>query len=408
MTTSNTIISADPAGKGFTAATAIPDFPARSVEFSGSGHIGRKTALAIAILFCVGISIPGVFQYIYDVRVLGRWEFDDLLTHRPTAASLAQFEKDLTQQSRFDSWARHTFWKLHHGGIKSPNTNAIDVASDGFLFGDGEAKLFSGYGLTSPAPAPSATIMPAILDFNAQLRRRGIRLILLPIPLKVSIYPEKLAIDYLKSDGPPLPPGYTEWMARVRQSGIDVIDLTPALWSARDRSPDPLYWPTDTHWSQSGRAVGADVVAAYVRPLVATFPRCSFDVGTTRIDFEGDLAAALALGWGNAKYPRIRYECRQLTRGGKPFVAGNEAPILLLGDSFTAFFNNDGCGLADELMLRLHTEVQAIGVPQDPINRPRVFLAENPNCLTSKKVLIWEFAARYMWRNWDMVTLPQR
>jgi hypothetical protein len=403
----NTEATENPAGKDSRPLENLSEFAGRPVEFSGEGRIGRKTALVIAFLFCVGILIPGVYQYFYDARVLGRWEFDDLLMRRPTAASLAQFEKDLTQQSRFDIWVRHTFWKLHHGGFESPNRNQIDVASDGFLFGDGEVKLFSGYGLTSPAPAPSATIMPAILDFNAQLRRRGIRLVLLPIPLKVSIYPEKLAIDYLKSDGPPLPPGYTEWMMQVRQAGIDVIDLTPTLWKARDRSRDPLYWPTDTHWSLAGRAVGADAVSAYLRPLVATFPRCSFDVGTTRVDFEGDLAAALALGWGNAKYPRIQYQCSQLTRGGKPFVAGDEAPILLLGDSFTAFFNNDGCGLADELMLRLHTEVQAIGVLQDPINRPRMLLAQNPACLASKKILIWEFAGRYMWRNWDMVSLPQ-
>jgi hypothetical protein len=380
------------------------NLPRRPIEFSGAGSIGRITAWIVAILFTVPIFIPGIYQYWYDTTVLKRWEFDDLVMVRPTAEKLSQFEKNLTQQSRFDRWVRHTFWRFYTGGYRPPH--GVIVGSDGFLFTEEEPRIFNTYSLTSAAPSPSASIMPAILDFNAQLNRRGIRLILVPIPLKLSIYPEKLLMDYLPSDGMPLPPGYDQWLSQVRQNGIDAIDLNNAFWNAKEKSPRPLFWLTDTHWSLDGRKLGADVIANFLRPLIQGLPRADFAIGTTSIEFQGDLATSLASGYGSKKYPRISYQCAQLTRHGKPFVAGDAAPILLLGDSFTEFWNDDGCGLADELMRRLGVEVQAIGVPADPINQPRLILQQRPQALKSKKLLIWEFDIRYMWGQWQKIPLP--
>jgi alginate O-acetyltransferase complex protein AlgJ len=374
--------------------------PPRSTELSGSGFIGRKTAWLATILFTIPIFAPAVYQFAYDHAVLKRWEFDDLLMQRPTSESLRQFEVDLTQRSRFDQWVRHTYWTLRAGGIKRPA--GIEIGSDGFLFTEEESRVYHSWSLTSRS---ANTILPAIVDFNAQLRHRGVRLVLLPIPLKLSIYPEKLAIDYLTSDGPAQPPGYTAWMAQVRDAGIEVIDLTPDLWQARLRSADPVFLPTDTHWSLRGKTIAADAVAGALRATVAGYPRAVFDVEKGRVDFEGDLAGALSLGWGNPNYPRIQYACDKLTRGGKPFVAGDEAPILLLGDSFSVYWNNDGCGFADDLMLRLGCEVQVMGAAGEPINQPRLLLARNPQALANKKLVIWEFAARYMWKQWQQVPL---
>ena len=379
------------------------ELPKRSVEFSGVGFISRKLARIVAVFFTLPIFVPGIYQYYYDETVLKRSEFDDLMMRTPNAAILSQFEKDLTQQSRFDSWVRHAFWKFRTGGIKPPG--AMYISSDDFLFTGEEIKVYNSYSLTAPTPAPSAAIMPAILDFNAQLRQRGIRLVLLPIPLKVSIYPEKLAIDYRDSDGPAMPPGFMDWMAEVRRSGIDVIDLTPALWKAKTHATDPLYWKTDTHWSFAGRAVAADVIADYLRPLTAGLPRISFDVTTIPFDAEGDIAWAISRGWGNTRFPHIHEKTIKLTRDGKPFVGGDNAPILLAGDSFSVNYNNDGYGLGQELMLRLHTEVQVIGKPGDPINTARIILSQKPEAMAKKKIVIWEFAGRYMWRKWQKVTI---
>ena len=159
--------------------------PPRSTELSGSGFIGRKTAWLATILFTIPIFAPAVYQFAYDHAVLKRWEFDDLLMQRPTSESLRQFEVDLTQRSRFDQWVRHTYWTLRAGGIKRPA--GIEIGSDGFLFTEEESRVYHSWSLTSRS---ANTILPAIVDFNAQLRHRGVRLVLLPIPLKLSIYPE--------------------------------------------------------------------------------------------------------------------------------------------------------------------------------------------------------------------------
>jgi hypothetical protein len=377
--------------------------PRRPTELSGNGDIGRKTAWAMAILLLLILFLPGLYQTFYDATVLKRFQFADLLVRMPTAQSLNQFEKDLTDQSRLDRWVRHTYWTLAEGTPRAPVARLI--GSRGFLFSDEEQRVFNAYSLTDPAPSPASTIMPAILDFKAQLGLKGIRLILLPIPMKISIYPELAAIDYKAADGPPLPPGYANWIAEVRRNGIDVIDLTSTLWNAKGKLSDPVFWTTDTHWSFRGRAIGADAIANHLRPLITGFPSAQFDVGVTQIDLEGDIARGIAVGWGNTKYPHIHDRTIKLTRIAKPFIGDDESPILLLGDSFTVFYDHDGYGLAQELMLRLHTPIQAIGTPAEPINVPRTILAQQPQILVAKKIVVWEFAVRYIWKDWDKVPL---
>ncbi len=143
------------------------DVPAIKVPHAGAGQIGRTTALAVAILFLLGICIPGIYQTWYDETVLGRSEFQDLLARFPTADSLKQFESNLTQQSRFDRWVRHTFWHAMTGGIIPPR--GVQLARDGWLFSDEELRPYNSFSLNDPAPSPASTIMPAILSLKQQL-----------------------------------------------------------------------------------------------------------------------------------------------------------------------------------------------------------------------------------------------
>ena len=115
------------------------------IDTAGSGTIGRGTAWVLGLVFMIGIFVPGAYQTYYDLHFLKRSIFADLLTHSPTSASLQQFEKDLTQQSRFDRWVRHTYEKAHTGGEIPPATTII--GEDGFLFTVDESRVFNSYSL---------------------------------------------------------------------------------------------------------------------------------------------------------------------------------------------------------------------------------------------------------------------
>src|SRR2546421_11407226 len=77
---------------------------------------------------------------------------------------------------------------------------AAGAGADGWLFFAGELRLLSlGRFWGDDAPKVSrahkpelADPIPAILDFQQQLKARGIDLVVVPVPPKESIYPEKI------------------------------------------------------------------------------------------------------------------------------------------------------------------------------------------------------------------------
>src|SRR2546423_6542311 len=78
------------------------------------------------------------------------------------------------------------------------NTAAV-AGADGWLFFGGELRLLSlGHFWGNDAVKSSrahkpdlADPVPAILDFQQQLKARGIDLIVVPVPPKAAVYPEK-------------------------------------------------------------------------------------------------------------------------------------------------------------------------------------------------------------------------
>src|ERR1044072_5648327 len=80
------------------------------------------------------------------------------------------------------------------------NKAAAVAGSDGWLFFGGELRLLSlgrfwgnDAAKVSRAHKPElADPVPAILDFQQQLKTRGIDLLVVPVPPKASVYPEKI------------------------------------------------------------------------------------------------------------------------------------------------------------------------------------------------------------------------
>jgi len=113
----------------------------------------------------------------------------------------------------------------------------------------------------------------AILDFHNQLREAGVDLVVVPVPPKAIVYPDKAPSTIeLSGDPPPrLDVQHQSFYALLRENGIDVLDLTELFLSNRHHPEGHMYCQQDTHWSG---------VATYLRmqatPTIALTPRFEF------------------------------------------------------------------------------------------------------------------------------------
>src|SRR5262249_36600523 len=103
------------------------------------------------------------------------------------------------------------------------------------------------------ANAESADPLPALLDFNAQLKRAGIELILMPVPPKAAIYPEKaLGQTAPFKNSARIDDAEAAFYQVCTEQGLKVLDLGPGFQRARKTNALPLYCRTDSHWSGAG------------------------------------------------------------------------------------------------------------------------------------------------------------
>jgi hypothetical protein len=104
----------------------------------------------------------------------------------------------------------------------------------------------------------------AMEDFRAQLAARGIKLLLVPIPGKPSIYPDKLYAGFRgEAVSPTL--GLLE---DLKRRGFETVDLFTPLMRAKAEGRFQLYLKRDTHWTPQGLEIAADVLAARIKELV--------------------------------------------------------------------------------------------------------------------------------------------
>src|SRR5262249_46534015 len=132
---------------------------------------------------------------------------------------------------------------LKNGGEK------VAIGRDGWYF----YKPGLNYMLAPPSAKPSnATNDPvaAIVGFRDQLAARGIRLLVMPVPNKETVYPERLTHRARPGCGL-LAPGTREILQRLQTAKVEVMDLFKEFDDACRQNgsipPVPLYLAQDTH-----------------------------------------------------------------------------------------------------------------------------------------------------------------
>jgi hypothetical protein len=291
----------------------------------------------------------------------------------------------------------------------SEKKNAAACAeTDGWLFFAAEFRLLSlgrfwgdEASKVSRSHKPElADPIPAIVDFQKQLKARGIDLLVVPVPPKAAIYPEKIssAFNARTDDAAPL---LHRFYDELRAAGVDVLDLTPLFNQNRDDKRAGVFCKTDSHWSGLGCVLAAQAIAENVRRKLPAAPRNEFVTEWKDVQINGDLVGLLppdAHKPGSEKIA-VRYVTAKGT--GAAVAPDPNSPLLLLGDSHTLVFHDflaERAGLADQLAVELGFAPDVIGTRGSGATPVRITLyrhsLKNPEYLAKKKIVVWCFAAR--------------
>lgn len=291
-----------------------------------------------------------------------------------------------------------------------------------------------------PQPDP----LRALLPFAAELKRRGIRLVVVPAPTKAAIHPDRLTGAVPAAAAPLENPSFDRLVERLEAAGVEVFDPAPLLAAAAGAG-EPQYLRGDSHWRPEAVERVAAALARRIGPWLEvarpetaegrvgrgpgpegddpaaegpTEPSARYRHRPGSAEDVGDLVRLLRLpGWQRRFRPE-RVPLRQVVEGGGRLWQPEEgAEVLVLGDSFTNVYSQPGlgwgtgAGLAEQLAFHLGRPVDRIAVNAGGAHASRERLAQalayRPERLDETRVVVYEFAARELAvGDWRLVELP--
>ncbi len=278
------------------------------------------------------------------------------------------------------------------------------------------------YGIERQAGAAgseSADPLPAIRSFRDQLQARGIRLLVVPVPNKESVYPEMLA-SRAEGVGVVVSESTRRLLDQLEQVGIEHVNLFDVFRRARQEespsNPRRLYLAQDSHWSPDGARVAAVAVARRVLDggAVNRGDR-AYQERSVSVRRHGDLVEMLHVPQIERALEPESLACRQVFQSDirTPYRDVPESEVLILGDSFLRVYEQDEPGAAGfiaHLARELGRPLTSIVNDGGASTLVRQSLARRPTLLRNKRLVIWEFAERdirYGIQGWQIVPLDR-
>ena len=233
-----------------------------------------------------------------------------------------------------------------------------------------------------------------INSMNRIMAERGIKLIVVPVPLKVHLHSDKL-MDIQNSLS-----NYSKYIEKLTDLGVDALDLSSVL------NFQDSFLKGDTHWSPNGVGKAARLIADKIDPqIVKPIP-------------ERSPLTVISFGRGNLSksYSKITSYSQPVYNNGE--VKSLDAEVLILGDSFANIFSDDslgwgdGFGLVETLAGYLQKPVDKIAVNNGGESGSRNLLMDELSSgydkLANKKFVIWEFHySEFAKEEWSHFSIPE-
>ena len=365
----------------------------------------------IVIIFSVSLT-----QIVVELSRGQRPLLGELFVQKPTKANLRAFEKEMEEACWFSQKLRPWMQYLRFIVLKDTGDKAL-MGRDGWLFYKPAVQY-----LTQRWPGPAGSsddkddCFSAIISFRDQLTERGIQLLVVPVPNKASIYPQKLASGASRTKQPVNP--YTlEIISKLEKAGVEVVNLFEVFsqTSSIEHQESMYYLPQDTHWSPHGMRTAAKAVAQRILDLGwAEKGAVEYDLKPATVERYGDVLRMIQVPQIKRCFVPQQVHCTQVVDAddGRLYQNEPDSEILVLGDSFLRIYEQDEPGsagfiahLARELGLPLASIVNDGGAS----TLVRQQLSRRPALLANKKLVIWEFVERdirFGTEGWQQIPLP--
>jgi hypothetical protein len=367
----------------------------------------------LAIIFGVPIT-----QAILDIADEESPQILELFSQVPTEEHLRQFESDLEEYSFFEENIRPVYQLVRYF-VRRGLGHKVLLGREGWYFYHPGVKYF-----TQPYYQDVAALMPeggdpleVICDFAKQMRERGIQVVVVPIPGKASIYPDKLSA--LVDPGQPVHAHTRRFTKELRDAGVEVIDIHDVFLSRRaeaDRLNRPLYMRTDTHWTGHGVILAAEAIAGRIKKEfwyreMEPPPRDRYERIKVMVERRGDIPKMTKIPMQERLFSPELVDAYQVMekKSRELYQDDPQSPVLLLGDSFSRVFQTDApksAGVIANLAYELQMPITTIINDGGASTLVRQQLARNTKILRGKRLIIWEFVERdirFGMRGWQPI-----
>lgn len=204
-----------------------------------------------------------------------------------------------------------------------------------------------------------------LTSLAAELKARGIPLMLVAVPAKIAMHPDQM----LRAEYPAAvqPPGFKALLESLSHAGIDVVDLAPALWSRLAKAPS--HYAADSHWTFETMKESAGLVARRIREKhSALYVEETPLINATILERStaGDLALEL-LPFGAEKMFGREHAQLVSIRGLEP---DKTSPVLLAGGGLLRVFEEASAsfGLGDGVAQRAGFPTQLAALLGRPLD----------------------------------------
>ena len=286
------------------------------------------------------------------------------------------------------------------GALAAPGSTV--TGRDGWLFSGSELGVLAKAGGTG-------TAVGVMADYAAQVRGLGCDVIVVPVPPKALVYPDKVVrkakIPVKRKVVPRLDSSWAAAMKSLESRGMTTVDLLPVFLAHRGDKEGAPYTQTGNTWSPRGVQLAAEAVAAAVKrsraaKVAGSVQGISAEPGA--ISYTGSLAAGAN--------PAVKAETLSLRNIGR--ISGDKVRsvsfstsgggLLLMGDSSILAWRESGnpagssgsfSSLADQVAAELQAIPDVLSVPGDGRNAPRLRImrerTSGRGTLSGTKAIVW-------------------
>ncbi len=377
----------------------------------------RPAHIFATLMFASIIFAVPIIQAILELRQGGRPQALDVFTQKPTVDNLRAYEASLEEASWAVKNLRPWMQYVQFMFLKEAGEKAL-VGRNGWLFYRPAVEYLTRRLVTHKGVSGPGDPLHAIIFFRDQLAARGIQLLVVPSPNKVSIYPEMLT-RRAQGTASVMCPETRELCHALQAAGVEVVDLFAVFHNAKKerRVSDSraFYLAQDSHWSPAGVELAAKAVAEKVLERGWVKPGAlEYAESPVRLRRLGDLVRMLQVPQIERRAPLQDIVCKQVIREDSRalYQDASHSEILVLGDSFLRIYEQDepgAAGFVAHLAKELKQPLTSIINDGGASTLVRQELYRRPQLLANKKLVIWEFVERdirFGTEGWQLIPLP--